>query len=85
MCPSSCVTPAGTSTCLTSRINGMTTHIHTAGTGNGAKEVARSHTTAACTEQKHECAESRYSSAKKQSRGRGHAKKAGAQLSDFGT
>ena len=29
MRPSSCVTPAGTSTSLTSRINGMTTHKHT--------------------------------------------------------
>ena len=27
--PSSCVTPAGASTSLTSRINGMTTHTHT--------------------------------------------------------
>ena len=29
MWPSSCVTPAGTSTGLTSRINGMATHRHT--------------------------------------------------------
>ena len=27
--PFSCVTPAGTSTCQTSRINGKTTHTHT--------------------------------------------------------